>query len=72
MQLASNIRIGSLAGLTGPVLAAGGLTKRYGEVTAVRDVSLRVSAGEIYGLLGLNGAGPSAPMPACSAPTGPP
>jgi ABC-2 type transport system ATP-binding protein len=40
-----------------PVIAAGGLTKRYGDVTAVRDVSLRVSPGEIYGLLGLNGAG---------------
>jgi ABC-2 type transport system ATP-binding protein len=47
MQLASNTQ----------VLAADGLTKRYGDVTAVRDVSLRVAPGEIYGLLGLNGAG---------------
>ncbi|WP_211268735.1 ABC transporter ATP-binding protein [Actinoplanes subtropicus] len=57
MQLASNSQTEAPAGLAGPVLAASRLTKRYGEVTAVRDVSLRVSAGEIYGLLGLNGAG---------------
>jgi ABC-2 type transport system ATP-binding protein len=36
-----------------------GLTKRYGDVTAVDDVSLRVGAGEVYALLGLNGAGKS-------------
>lgn len=33
------------------------LTKRYGPVEAVRGVSLEVVPGEIYGLLGLNGAG---------------
>ena len=44
-------------GKAGPAIAADGLTKRYGDVTAVRDVSLRVHPGEIYGLLGLNGAG---------------
>ncbi|MGI5502333.1 ABC transporter ATP-binding protein [Lentzea sp. CA-135723] len=38
-------------------IEARGLTKRYGEFTAVHDVSLNVEAGEIYGLLGLNGAG---------------
>ncbi len=43
--------------LSDRVIVAGGLSKRYGAVTAVRDVSLRVSPGEIYGLLGLNGAG---------------
>ncbi|MFJ8962579.1 ABC transporter ATP-binding protein [Lentzea sp. NPDC102401] len=40
-----------------PVIDACGLTKRYREVTAVDDVSLRIAAGEIYALLGLNGAG---------------
>jgi len=34
-----------------------GLTKRFGDVTAVDTVDLRVGAGEIYGFLGLNGAG---------------
>jgi ABC-2 type transport system ATP-binding protein len=33
------------------------LTKRYGRVTAVEDVSFRVERGEIFGFLGPNGAG---------------
>lgn len=33
------------------------LSKRYGRVCAVSDVSLRVRPGEIYAFLGLNGAG---------------
>ncbi|MGA2490978.1 MAG: ABC transporter ATP-binding protein [Anaerolineales bacterium] len=33
------------------------LGKRYGDVTAVEDLSLRVGEGEIYAFLGLNGAG---------------
>ncbi len=35
------------------------LTKRYGSVTAVQDLSFEVQTGEIMGLLGLNGAGKS-------------
>lgn len=38
-------------------LVLDGLTKRYGEFTAVREVSLRVPEGSIYGFLGPNGAG---------------
>ena len=34
-----------------------GLTKRFGAVTAVDDVGLEVSAGDIYGFLGANGSG---------------
>lgn len=34
-----------------------GLTKSYGEATALRDLDLTVSRGEIFGLLGHNGAG---------------
>lgn len=34
-----------------------GLTKRYGEVTAIDDLTLTVEAGELFGLLGPNGAG---------------
>ncbi|MCA9967851.1 MAG: ATP-binding cassette domain-containing protein, partial [Anaerolineales bacterium] len=33
------------------------LGKRYGAVTAVSDLSLHVTQGEIYAFLGLNGAG---------------
>ena len=33
------------------------MQKRYGSVTAVKDVSLKVEPGEIFGLLGPNGAG---------------
>ena len=33
------------------------LTKRYGPVTAVRDLSLEIEQGEVFGLLGPNGAG---------------
>ena len=34
-----------------------GLTKRYGEFTAVRDLSFTVRPGEVMGLVGPNGAG---------------
>ncbi len=40
-----------------PVISVSGLTKRYGAVTAVRDVSFQVARAEIFGLLGRNGAG---------------
>ncbi|HAE57984.1 MAG TPA: multidrug ABC transporter ATP-binding protein, partial [Anaerolineae bacterium] len=33
------------------------LTKRFGALTAVDDLSLDVRAGEIFGFLGPNGAG---------------
>ncbi len=33
------------------------MTKRFGDVVAVKDLSLNIRRGEIYGFLGLNGAG---------------
>ncbi|WP_405620119.1 ABC transporter ATP-binding protein [Streptomyces sp. NBC_01511] len=36
-----------------------GLRKRYGDVTAVKDLDLRIGRGEVFGLLGPNGAGKS-------------
>ena len=33
------------------------LTKRYGDKTAVDDLSLHIRPGEIYGFIGHNGAG---------------
>jgi ABC-2 type transport system ATP-binding protein len=38
------------------------LTKRYGPVTAIRDVSFSVAPGQIVGFLGPNGAGKSTTM----------
>ena len=34
-----------------------GLTKRYGQLTALNDLNLDIDRGEIFGFLGLNGAG---------------
>src|SRR5438309_1670255 len=46
-----------------------GLTKQYGPVTAIRDVSFNVAAGEIVGFLGPNGAGKSTTMRILDEPT---
>ncbi len=43
----------------GPAIETRGLTKRFGDFTAVEGVTFRVPAGEIFGLLGPNGAGKS-------------
>jgi len=39
------------------MIAAEGLAKRFGKVTAVHDISVGVRTGQCYGLLGPNGAG---------------
>jgi ABC-2 type transport system ATP-binding protein len=45
------------AGASDPVVTARSLTKRYGEVTAVDDITFGVSTGTVTGFLGPNGAG---------------
>lgn len=39
-----------------------GLTKKFGDVTAVEDLNLKVKRGEIFGLLGSDGAGKTTTM----------
>ena len=45
-----------------PVIEASQLTKTYGELRAVDEISFAVSPGESFGLLGPNGAGKSTTM----------
>ena len=42
-----------------PAILATGLTRRFGDKTAVDGIDLRIESGEIYGFLGPNGAGKS-------------
>lgn len=42
---------------SGPVIQARGLTRRFGRFVAVDHVDLSVERGEVFGLLGANGAG---------------
>jgi len=45
-----------------PRLAVRGLTKRFGGLVAVKDISFDIRAGEILGLIGPNGSGKSTAM----------
>lgn len=44
------------------MITLSGLTKRYGETTAVRDLTLEVAPGRVTGFLGLKGADKSTTM----------
>jgi ABC-type sugar transport system ATPase subunit len=45
--------------MTGDILTVENVAKRFGSVTALTDVSLRLAPGEVLGLIGDNGAGKS-------------
>ncbi|WP_082984412.1 ABC transporter ATP-binding protein [Mycobacterium sp. 1465703.0] len=42
-----------------PAIRVDGLTKRFGRIAAVEDLSMSVAPGEVFGFLGPNGAGKS-------------
>ncbi len=46
----------------GPAIVAKGLTRRFGDFTAVHDVSFEIKRGEIFGFLGSNGCGKTTTM----------
>ncbi|MBN2863823.1 MAG: ATP-binding cassette domain-containing protein [Bacteroidales bacterium] len=43
--------------MTKKIIEANNLTKKYGDFTAVENISFWINKGEIFGLLGPNGAG---------------
>ncbi len=45
--------------MTSPIVAAKGLSKRFGRRLAVEDASFSLNPGEVFGLLGPNGSGKS-------------
>ncbi|MBK1835837.1 ribosome-associated ATPase/putative transporter RbbA [Azospirillum sp. YIM B02556] len=45
-----------------PAIEAVGLTRRFGDFTAVSDISFRIGRGEIFGFLGSNGCGKTTTM----------
>jgi ABC-type branched-subunit amino acid transport system ATPase component/ABC-type branched-subunit amino acid transport system permease subunit len=57
-------RAAATDGTGGPILAVRDLMVRYGNLTAVQDVSLEVGEGELVGLIGPNGAGKSTTLAA--------
>jgi len=54
--------------MTETVLETDGLTKRFGELTAVDDVSLTVENGEFRSVIGPNGAGKTTTFNLITAP----
>jgi ABC-2 type transport system ATP-binding protein len=54
--------MGITTGSGGCLLELGGLTRRFGPVTALDDLSFRVPSGQVVGFLGPNGAGKTTTM----------
>jgi lipooligosaccharide transport system ATP-binding protein len=52
-------------GVTGAVLAASGLAKRYGDTAVVAGIDFAIRPGECFGLLGPNGAGKTTTLRLC-------
>jgi ABC-2 type transport system ATP-binding protein len=50
---------GGTSASPGPAIRTIGLTRRFGALTAVDGLSIEVEAGEVFGLIGSNGAGKS-------------
>jgi lipooligosaccharide transport system ATP-binding protein len=48
--------------ISGPLISARGLVKRFGDFTAVDGIDVEVAPGEAFGFLGPNGAGKSSTM----------
>jgi rhamnose transport system ATP-binding protein len=59
---ASDVTQVELSGSRTPICAAVGVTKRFGGVTAIEDVSFGVYGGETHAVVGENGAGKSSLM----------
>jgi ATP-binding cassette subfamily F protein uup len=56
-QGAANLSIGADDAKTKVVIDVKGVSKRYGERTIIRDLTLRVTRGDRIGIVGANGAG---------------
>ena len=56
-ERASGLLAAVHAGARGPVVSTRGLTKRFGDVVAVEDLTFSLEAGTVTGFLGPNGAG---------------